>query len=69
MGGATPEKDVFLGGNRVQATSSPRGLVESDRGFGIWLGQCHVSSPTELDFSFSPQGQGHKVTKFRKVDF
>ena len=30
-------KNVFLGGSRFQVTSSPRGFVESGRGFGIWL--------------------------------
>ena len=33
MGGATPKKHVFLGGSRFQVTSSPRGFVESGRGF------------------------------------
>ena len=67
MGGATPKKHVCLGGSRFQVTSSPRGFVESGRGFGIWLAQWHLQSPTELDFSFSSQGQGHKVTNLENV--
>ena len=67
MGGATPQKHVFLGGSRFQVTSSLRGFVESGRGFGIWLAQWHLHSPTELDFSFSSQGQGHKVTNLENV--
>ena len=35
--------------------------------FGIWLAQWHLHSPTELDFSFSSQGQGHKVTNLENV--
>ena len=60
-------KNVFLGGIRFQVKSSPRGFVESVRGFGIWLAQWHLHSPTELDFSFSSQGQGHKVTNLENV--
>ena len=67
MGGATPKKHVFLGGSQFKFASSPRAFVESDRGFGIWLAQWHLHSPTELDFSFSSQGQGHKVTKLENV--
>ena len=33
---------MFLGGSRFQFASSPRGFVESDRGFGIWLAQWHL---------------------------
>ena len=67
MGGATPKKHVFLGGSRFQVTSSPRGFVESGRGFGIWLDQWHLHSPTGIDFSFSSQSQGHKVTNLENV--
>ena len=61
------QKNVFLGRSRFQVTSSPRGFVESGRGFGIWLAQWHLHSPMELDFSFSSQGQGHKVTNLENV--
>ena len=62
-------KNEFLGGSRFQFASSPRprGFVESDRGFGIWLAQWHLHSPTELDFSFSCQG--HKVTNLENCEF
>ena len=62
-------KNMFLGGSRFQVTSSPRGFVESGRGFGIWLAQRHLHSPTELNFSFSSQGQGHKVTNLENCKF
>ena len=58
-------KNMFLGDSRFQVASSPLGFVESDRGFGIWLAQWHLHSPTELDFSFSCQG--HKVTNLENV--
>ena len=62
-------KNMFLGGSQFQVTSSPRGFVESGRGFGIWLAQWHLHSPTELDFfSFSSQGQGHKVTNLENCE-
>ena len=69
MGGATPQQHVFLGGSRFQVTSFPRGLSNLAGVFGIWLAQWHLHNPTELDFSFSSQGQGHKVTNSENCEF
>ena len=63
------KKHVLLGGSRFQVKSSPRGFVESGRGFGIWLAQWHLHSPMELDFFIlvpRSRSQGHKLRKCQK---